>query len=145
MNTLSLGKVRCLQQLTNELGVFTIIAFDHRDDFVETLGKILGVEQVDWEMVTAEKIRIAQALAPHASAVLLDPLYSAGPVVTSGVLPDGTGFVVALEDSGYGGDSTNRTTTLLADWSVAAIKRLGGVAVKLVVYYHPDSPMAKDQ
>ena len=39
MNELSLGKIRCLQQLTNEFGVFTVVAFDHRDVFVETLSK----------------------------------------------------------------------------------------------------------
>jgi len=145
MKPLSLGKIRCLQQLTNELGVFTIIAFDHRDDFAAVLRKTLGVESADWDLVVAEKIRIAHALTPHASAVLLDPVYSAGPVITSGVLPDSTGFAVALEETGYSGNSTNRTTTLLADWGVAAIKRLGGVGVKLAVYYHPDSPAAKVQ
>ena len=69
MKPLSLGKVRCLQQLTNELGIFTIIAFDHRDDFVATLSTTLDVDQLDWKLVSAEKIRIAHALAPHASAI----------------------------------------------------------------------------
>ncbi|MCB0163000.1 MAG: hypothetical protein KDI79_02165, partial [Anaerolineae bacterium] len=77
---LSLGKIHCFQQLTNEFKVFTMAAFDHRDAFVASLSQMLGVAEADWETVAAEKIRIAKALAPHASAVLLDPLYSAGPV-----------------------------------------------------------------
>lgn len=145
MTPLSLGKIRCLQQLTNEFGVFTMAAFDHRDVFVETLSQTLGVKQAAWDVVAAEKIRIARALAPHASAVLLDPFYSAGPVIASGVLPGRTGFAVAREESGYGGKDAGRVTTLLADWSVAAIKRLGGVAVKLLLFYHPDASTAAVQ
>jgi len=145
MNPLSPGKLRCLQQLTNEFGVFTMAAFDHRDVFVEALSQTLGVEQAAWEVVAAEKRRIARALAPHASGVLLDPLYSAGPVVARGDLPGQAGFAIAREKSGYGGQTAGRITELLADWSVAAIKRLGGAAVKLLLYYHPDSPTAGQQ
>ncbi len=145
MNTLSLGKIRCLQQLTNELGVFTMVAFDHRDVFVEALSKTLGVAQASWQTVVDEKKRIAQVLAPHASAVLLDPLYSVGPIISGGALPKATGFAVAREKSGYSGNDAGRLTTLLDDWSVAAIKRLGGAAVKLLLFYHPDSPTAQNQ
>ncbi|MCG8350525.1 MAG: hypothetical protein MI924_22385, partial [Chloroflexales bacterium] len=145
MKPLSLGKIRCLQQLTNERGIFTMIAFDHRDVFVEALSRTLGIVQADWATVAAEKNRIAEALAPHASAVLLDPLYSAGPVIAGGFLPRRTGFAVAREKSGYDGSSAGRVTTLLEDWSVAAIKRMGGAAVKLLLYYHPDSATATQQ
>lgn len=145
MNALSLGKIHCLQQLTNEFGVFAMAAFDHRDVFVETLSRTLGVPQADWETVVAEKGRIARALAPHASAVLLDPLYSAGPVLASGALLAGTGFAVAREKSGYDGADAGRVTTLLDGWSAAAIKRMGGAAVKLLLHYHPDAPTAQAQ
>jgi tagatose 1,6-diphosphate aldolase len=145
MKPLSLGKVRCLQQLTNELGVFSIIALDHRGSFLQMLGQAAAGTTVSWDIMAAEKIRIAQALAPHASAVLLDPLYSAGPVIARGVLPKQTGFVVACEKSGYSSEIHSRPTTLQADWSVAAIKRLGASAAKLALHYHPDSPVAKHQ
>lgn len=145
MKPLSLGKIRCLQQLTNEVGVFSMAAFDHRDVFVEALSRTIGVEQAAWETVVAEKIRIARALAPHASAILLDPLYSAGPVIAGGALPKQTGLAVAREQSGYGGEEAGRVTTLLADWSIAAIKRLGGAAVKLLLFYHPDASTAAAQ
>ena len=45
MTPLSLGKMRCLQQLPSEFGVFTMAAFDHRDVFVEALSQTLGVEK----------------------------------------------------------------------------------------------------
>jgi tagatose 1,6-diphosphate aldolase len=145
MRPLSLGKIRSLQQLTNELGVFTMIALDHRGTFLQMLSKTMGEAYVTWENVVAEKIRIARTMAPHASAVLLDPLYSAGPVIASGVLPNHTAFAVACEKSGYSGQRTSRLTILEADWSVEAIKRLGASAVKLLLPYHPDSPVAEQQ
>lgn len=146
MKPLSLGKIRCMQQLTTDSGVFAVTAFDHRDSFVTALGQTLGVAQVPWETVVAEKIRIARALGPHSSGVLLDPLYSAGPVLAEpGALPGRVGLVVAREKSSYGSEAMRQNTELLADWSVAAIKRLGGAAVKLLLYYHPAAPNAAAQ
>lgn len=145
MKTLSPGKIRCMQQLTNEFGVFTVIALDHRDVFVAALSDTLGMHEADWATVAAEKTRIAKALSPHASAVLLDPLYSAGPVITRGVLSGDVAFAIAYEKAGYSGDDAGRVTTLLDGWSVGAIKRLGGSAVKLLLFYHPDAPTAAQQ
>ncbi|MCB9102312.1 MAG: tagatose 1,6-diphosphate aldolase [Anaerolineales bacterium] len=142
---LSLGKIHCLQQLTNEFDVFAMAAFDHRDVFVAALSQTLGVAEAAWETVAAEKIRIATALAPHASAVLLDPLYSAGPVLAEGVLPKGVGFAVAREKSSYGSAAMRETTALLEGWSVEAIRRMGGAGVKLLLHYHPDAPNAAAQ
>lgn len=145
MTSLSLGKIRCLQQLTNERGIFTMVAFDHRDAFVATLSKTLGGAEASWDKVASEKIRIARALAPHASGVLLDPLYSVGPILAAGALPGTVGFAVAREKSSYGSEAMHHPTTLLENWSVATIKRLGGSAVKLLLYYHPDAPNAAAQ
>ncbi len=144
MKPLSLGKIRCLQQLSNRFGVFTVAALDHRDVFVDSLSQTFGVEQADWDTVVAEKIRIAKALAPYSSAVLLDPLYSVGPVIANNILPAETAFAAALEKSSYSDQDAGRTT-ILADWSVEAIKRIGGSAIKLLLFYHPDSPTAATQ
>jgi tagatose 1,6-diphosphate aldolase len=145
MNKLSLGKIRGLQQVANEAGVITMVAFDHRDSFVEVLRQTLKVEPLPWETVAAEKVRIARALAPFASSVLLDPLYGAGPVIASQVLPGKVAFAVAREESGYGSRAEGRVTRLLVDWDVAAIKRLGGAVVKLLLYYHPTAANAGEQ
>lgn len=145
MNKLSLGKIRGLQQVANEAGIITMVAFDHRDSFVEVLGRTLKVDPLPWATVAAEKIRIARTLAPFASSVLLDPLYGAGPVLASQALPGKVAFAVAREESGYGSEAEGRITRLLADWDVAAIKRLGGAAVKLLLYYHPAAANAGEQ
>ncbi|MCB0162667.1 MAG: tagatose 1,6-diphosphate aldolase, partial [Anaerolineae bacterium] len=73
------------------------------------------------------------------------PLYSAGPVLAEGVLPKGVGFAVAREKSSYGSAAMRETTELLDGWSVEAIRRMGGAAVKLLLHYHPDAPNAAAQ
>lgn len=45
-------------------------------------------------------------LAPHVSAVLLDPEYSAAQSIANRALPSRTGLVVAIEETGYGGSLT---------------------------------------
>lgn len=145
MQTLTLGKLRGLQQLANEFGIFTITALDHRGSFERMLRQTLGVESPSWQAVVAEKERLARALAPHSSALLLDPVYGAGPLVARGAVPGKVGVLIACEQSGYESVNEGRVTILQPNWSVAAIKRIGAAAVKLLVPYHPEAPTAAMQ
>jgi tagatose-1,6-bisphosphate aldolase len=63
--TLSIGKVRALQQCATANGIFTILAADHRDAM----------------RIIIDEVRSFSGLA---SAVLLDPLYSAGQAIAGG-------------------------------------------------------------
>jgi len=92
--------------------------------------------------MVAFKHEVTSALASQASAVLLDPEFGAGQCLISGALPGHTGLVVALDATGYTGEPTARQSEVLKDWSVAKSRRMGANAVKLLVYYHPDSPTA---
>ena len=140
----SIGKVRGLQALAGSHGVFTVAALDHRDVFVADLASGLG-RPPSWEEVAEAKLQIAGTLAPHASAVMLDPIYSAAPAVLSGVIPPSTPFVVALERSGYLMGTAGRVTELEPNWSVRAIKLMGAAAVKLLLHYHPDVLVSTQQ
>jgi tagatose-1,6-bisphosphate aldolase len=51
--------------------------------------------------------------------------------------------VVAVESTGYGGEPTARQSQILTGWSVEKAKRMGASMIKLLVYYHPDSPSAR--
>jgi tagatose-1,6-bisphosphate aldolase len=51
-------------------------------------------------------------------------------------------LVVAIESTGYTGDATARQAQIIPGWSVEKAKRMGASAIKLLVYYHPDSPTA---
>jgi tagatose 1,6-diphosphate aldolase len=53
-------------------------------------------------------------------------------------------LVVAVESTGYTGDATARQAQIIPGWSVEKARRMGASAVKLLVYYHPDSPTAPE-
>jgi len=96
------------------------------------------VEEVDYQEMVERKLELCAALAPYASAVLLDPNYGAAQCIVSGALPGNTGLLVSIEATGYQSDPQGRITTLLDGWSVEKIKRMGASAVKILVYYRPD-------
>ncbi len=76
--------------------------------------------------------------------MLLDPEVSAAQAISAAALPGRTGLVVALESTGYGGAPTARSSQMLPGWSVEKAKRMGASMVKLLVYYHPNSPAAAE-
>ena len=87
---------------------------------------------------------MTSALASQATAVLLDPEVSAAQAIASHTIPGNVGLVVAVESTGYTGDATARQAQIIPGWSVEKAKRMGASAIKLLVYYHPDSPTATE-
>ncbi len=136
----SLGKLRRLQQAAGATGRFTVLAIDHRGPLRRRLEPEVGAERVDAELA-ALKRDIVVALAPHSTAVLLDPEFGLETSVRSGALPGRTGLLVAL-DTGSTGDPARVETGLVEGWSPGRIARTGAAGVKLLVYYHPDAPGA---
>ena len=134
----SIGKLRGLASTSTKESVFTILAFDHRQSFARMLTPQQG-ETVSYADIVAAKSAVVEALSPHASAVLLDPEYSAAQSIANGVLPGRAGLLVAIEETGYSGSATACESKLLPGWSVAKIKRMGADAVKLLIYYHPEA------
>lgn len=143
MQTLSIGKMRGMQQCSSARGSITTLALDHRQNLRKSLNP-QSPESVTAAELTAFKVQVATALAPEATSVLIDPEFGAGQAVAAGALPAYTGLVVAVEASGYTGDPTQRHSRVLPGWSVAKIRRMGANMVKLLVYYHPDSPIAAE-
>lgn len=133
---LSIGKLRGLAATSTPEGVFAILAFDHRQSFVKMLNP-QAPQSVTYTEVVAAKTEVVRALAPHASAVLLDPIYGAAQVIASGALPGNVGLLVAIEETGYTGSDLARVSSLQPGWSVAKAKRMGADAIKFLVYYHP--------
>jgi tagatose 1,6-diphosphate aldolase len=138
------GKVRGLSQAANDAGVFTIFAIDHRDAMRVVLDPD-DPSAVSADTLTSTKLAFVEALCGDASAVLLDPEYSAIEAVTRRSLGGRTALLCSLEAQGYLGDANGRTTTVLDDWSVEKAKRLGASGVKLLLPYRPDSPAADAQ
>ncbi len=140
----SIGKIRRLQQCATDGGHFVILAMDHRGNLRRCLDP-QAPDRVPYQKMVHFKQQVVGALAPSASAVLLDPEYGAAQVVVVGALPGQVGLVVAIEKTGYEGDTSARESQILPGWDVEKIARMGASAVKLLLYYHPQSPNASDQ
>jgi tagatose 1,6-diphosphate aldolase len=144
MRTLSIGKVTRLQQLANDKGILAMCALDHRGSLI----KMLGGEQpgkVSYQDMVDFKLDLCRVLARHASAMLLDPIYGAAQAIAAGILPKYTGLLVSLEETGYSGETEARITSLLTEWDVRKIKKMGATGAKLLLYYRPDVYVAGKQ
>lgn len=138
MKSITIGKLRGLQQISSKRGTITALALDHRQNLRKA-----NPAFVDDSELSRFKLDVTRALAHRATAVLLDPEISAAQAIASRAIPN-VGLVVAVESTGYTGEPTARKTQIIPGWSVEKAKRMGASAVKLLVYYHPDSPTAKE-
>jgi tagatose-1,6-bisphosphate aldolase len=141
---LTIGKLRRLQQCSTPDNMFVIIAIDHRSDLRQLL-KPAEPESLSYAEMVAFKSEVVRALAPVSSAVLLDPEFGAAQAIASGALPGRACLMVAVQASGYAGDSAARRNHLLEEWSVEKAARMGASAVKLRLYYHPEAKYAAKQ
>ena len=142
-NSISIGKLRGLQQISTRRGTFTALALDHRQNLRRALNPS-DPGSVSDDQLSSFKLDVTAALASGATAVLLDPEVSAAQAVAGHSIPNHVGLVVAVESTGYTGDATARHAQILPGWSVEKAKRMGASAIKLLVYYHPDSPTAAE-
>jgi len=134
---ISIGKLRGLQQLADSKGMMTMCAIDHRGALKRALNE-KNPAAVSYQDMVDFKLDLCQAVAPFASAILLDPEYGAGQAIAAGLLPGSKGMLVCMEKTGYSGDSAARITELLPGWSVKKAKKMGASAVKLLIYFRPD-------
>ena len=137
-HTLSPGRYRGLKS-TSLAGadVFGIIAFDQRASYRKMLPPGTGYDQL-----VQVKSEIIGALSVDASAILTDPVYGLRPAM---LMNPKSGLLLALEKSGYSGDSSYRMTELLPAWTPEKIRKAGASAVKFMVYYHPGSGALAEQ
>ena len=117
--------------------VFGIIAFDQRASYRKMLPAGASYEQL-----VQVKTEIIGALSLDASAILTDPIYGLQPAMH---MSSKAGLLLALEKSGYSGDSSYRKTELLTSWTPEKIRKAGASAVKFMVYYHPASGELADE
>lgn len=143
MRELTTGKRRGLQQCATTNGGLAVLALDHRNNLRRALQREKDEIVPDETLITFKR-EITRILSPSASAVLLDPEYSAFQTIAGSDLPGSTGLIVAVEATGYAGDSEARESRILDGWSVRQAKRMGASGLKLLVYYHPDASTARD-
>jgi tagatose 1,6-diphosphate aldolase len=139
MKHISIGKLRGLQQISSKRGTITALALDHRQNLRKA-----NPDFVDDAELSRFKVDVTKAVVHRATAVLLDPEVSAAQAVAQRAIPSNVGLVVAVESTGYTGDATARQAQIIPEWTVEKAKRMGASAIKLLVYYHPDSPTANE-
>jgi len=137
MKKLTIGKIRGLQQISRRSGVFVMCALDHRSGLISMIEEAQH-EEPDFKEIVEMKQDMCAAFGHYASGILLDPEYGAAQCISDNALSGRTGLLVSIEATGYEKDPTGRLTTLLKDWGVEKIKRMGASAVKILVYYRPD-------
>ena len=135
--TLTPGRWRGLKTTSTADNIFTILAFDQRGTYRKMLPPA-----ATYDDAVRIKRDVVVALSAHTSAVLLDNTYGLPSALE---MSGASGLLMALEESGYTGDSTYRKIQFDPDWTVEKIKKMGGSAVKLLAYYHPHSGALADE
>ena len=149
------GKFEGLMHISNSQGQFTIVATDQRG----SLKRMINPQQPD--RVTPEQMKkVKMALIKNlvgkkspgrASGVLVDPEYSyEREFLKSCDIRADVGVLMSIEASGYGGKGEFAPEVqifggLEVEEAVLKIKNRGAAAVKMLVYYRPDSPTSKYQ
>lgn len=137
-HALSAGKLRHLTTLADSDGVFRMIAVDQRPPLFAALGAARGIDAADvsYEDVMTAKTILTRQLAPDASAVLIDPVWTHPHALVD--IPGTTGLLSTLEDHAFEVRDGERFSNTIDGWSVAKIKRSGAAGVKLLVWHRPD-------
>ena len=133
------GKHWGLRRLADRQGVFAMVAIDQRPPIVQCVARARGIapDAVGFDDIVRVKALLAAAMAPHASALLVDPDF--GLPAAAPHLQPARGLVITLEEHRYDERPDGRLSRLIPNWSVAQIRRLGADAVKLLAWYRPDA------
>lgn len=136
--SLSAGKLRHLTTLAGGDGVFRMIAVDQRPPLFRALAEAAAKPEGDvtYEEIANVKAALVRQLAPDASAVLVDPVWTHPHALLD--LPGTTGLLSTLEDHAFEVRDGERYSKPIEGWSVAKIKRSGAAGVKVLVWYRPD-------
>lgn len=125
-------------------GRFAVFAIDHRD----SLRRFLRPDDPDSlsaQEMTDIKSQLVRLGASGATGVMLESEYSIPQLLNDGSLPEGIGFLAALESQGYLGAPDKEPTKLMEDWSPTKAAAVGAAGCKLLLPYHPDKPLADAQ
>jgi tagatose 1,6-diphosphate aldolase len=137
--SLSAGKLKHMNALSNSAGVIAAAAMDQRGSLQKGIASAKGIpeEQVTSQMMEEFKVAVSRVLTPHASAILLDPEFG---LPAAQARASNAGLLLAYEKTGYEPTDEHRMPDLLPHLSVKRIVDMGADAVKILLYYTPYSP-----
>lgn len=147
MSNLSLsgGKRRRLESLSNESGVIAALAIDQRKSLRRLIAQAAGCEpeQISDEGLAEFKSTVTQTLASETSAVLLDPEYG---LAAAEKRAKNCGLMLAYEIDGYENPRPHRMLALMPHLSAQRLVAMGAQGIKILLHYAPDDQgSANDQ
>src|SRR5438132_3148382 len=91
------GKLRGLQRISNANGTLTMVALDQNSSMISMIKDSLKRKgesrEPTYDEIVEAKVMLARALAPGASAILVDAYYGAFNTIASGALPRDVGLL----------------------------------------------------
>ena len=135
--TISIGKWRGLQRISDGAGHYMMLAADQRPPIKNPIARHFPDGIAPYTEVARFKRMLVDVLQAHASAVLLDPYYCLSSALLD--LRADKGLIVTLEDSVFQETPGGRLSSVIPDWSVEKIKAMGADAVKVLAWYRPDA------
>ncbi len=135
--TLSIGKQWGLRRLSDENGFFKMSSLDQRPPIEDPIKQHLDSSQNLFHEIVKFKRLLINGFQDKATAMLLDPSFAVAGCLDT--LQTSKGLFISLEDPlSTKTDEGASLTSTIPHWSVAKIKRIGGDAVKLLIWYRPD-------
>ena len=124
-------------------GKILMLALDHRGSFNKFVNP-QNPQEVTLSEVIEVKREIIEALYDQFSGVLIDPDGGAPAFAKVAKTKAQTKpYLLCIEKTGYEDEAGARKTQL--QYSVSELHRLGARGIKLLLYYHPNSPTREHQ
>lgn len=120
-------------KLKDKNNFIKIAAFDHRD----SLEKLISAENM-----SNFKTLLSETFKNDVTAILVDPVYGLESVKIA--QKQDLGILLTREKTGYT-DSPEGRITELSEFSSSDLKSMGATAIKLLLYFNPESQNASSQ
>jgi len=140
--SLALGKQWSMRRMTDKNGYFKMSSLDQRPPIEEPIKAVLSqaekftVNQLNADIIRFKRLLI-ETFQSRASAMLLDPCFAVPGCLNA--LATDKGLFLSLEDPHSAKTEQGATiSAVINGWSVGKIKRVGGDAVKLLIWYRPE-------
>ncbi|HBC4954223.1 TPA: tagatose-bisphosphate aldolase [Staphylococcus aureus] len=127
-------KIASIEQLSNNEGIISALAFDQRGALKCMMAKH-QTEEPTVAQIEQLKVLVAEELTQYASSILLDPEYG---LPASDARNKDCGLLLAYEKTGYDVNAKGRLPDCLVEWSAKRLKEQGANAVKFLLYYDVD-------
>lgn len=134
-----LGTLRRLSRLADRDGFLHVAAIDHPENYLALFDP--DISRVPHETVVASKLELVAEMARHASALLLDPVWSLGQAILTGDLPGSVGLIAPIERLTYAPGTRlgwDRDVRPRPGWGPAQIAAVGADAAKFILFYRAE-------